>query len=58
MSRTDLAAVVAVCLTLATVIVAPTIVVSANSTERTRACVESGGAYLRVPETSAMECVR
>lgn len=39
-------------------IVVPIHIVSTNSTERTRACVESGGEYLHVSDTTAMECRR
>ena len=42
----------------ATAIIAPVAIVSHHSTERARVCAENGGAYLHVPETSKMECVR
>jgi hypothetical protein len=58
MSRNELIAVIVACLSAVAVILGPFYIVTHNSTERTKACVESGGSYLRVPETTAMECRR
>lgn len=43
---------------LVAVTVAPTYIVTTNSTARMEACVSNGGAYVHVPNTSKMECER
>lgn len=61
MSREDVfpfAAIVAALVAAVSAIVLPIAVVSSNSTERMRMCVESGGSYLNVPEKTTMECRR
>lgn len=59
MNREDfclLAAIVAGLVAAVSAIVLPIALVSNNSTERMRMCVENGGAYLNVPEKTTMEC--
>jgi hypothetical protein len=58
MDRTELAAVIAIVLGVVGLVVAPVWIVSAHSTHRLEACVESGGAYVNVPNTARMECER
>lgn len=58
MNGWEFAAIVAVVIGVVLLIVGPVVVVRHDSTERLRACVESGGAYVRIPETTAMECQR
>jgi len=58
MTRIDLTAVVVGVVGSVVAIVWPTAIVSANSTQRQANCLEAGGSYVRVANTSAMECQR
>jgi hypothetical protein len=58
MSRNELAAIVAALAALAITIVGVVFISVTNSTHRLEACVESGGAYVNVPNTARMECER
>lgn len=58
MERNELFAIVAICLGVVSVVIGPTYIVNHNSTERLTSCIESGGEYLMVPNTSKMECQR
>lgn len=57
-NTSELTATVVAILAALAAITLPVAIVSHHSTERLTSCVESGGAYVNVPNTSRMECQR
>ena len=57
MSKTDLIATVAAIVGTVTIFALPTYIVTQAGVERHNACVQAGGSYTKVAESSMFECV-